>query len=194
MNYNLKQSDEKQSFSTGAQRDSQGDKPRLDLISPVFLDRLGTLLAKGAEHYGERNWEKGIPLSRLLSSAARHLNQTLDGLEDEDHAIQCAFNLMAYVHTLHRIRSGSLPTSLDDLPREKNLEAPLTPDKKPPTIVKFNDGDAIPGPHPVTKTMKAIDESMRKAIDGTKLAPILNRTCWRCRQDLGVIRTKDENC
>lgn len=102
----------------------------------MFLDRLGILLAKGAEHYGERNWEKGMSLSRLLASAARHLNQTIDGQEDEDHPIQCAFNLMAYVHTLHRIRAGSLPAELDDMPHEKNLTADLTSAKTVPTILR----------------------------------------------------------
>ncbi len=134
MKYDLKQADEKQQFTTGAQRDSQKDKSRPDLISPVFLDRLGALLAKGAEHYGERNWEKGMPLSRFLASAARHLIQTIDGQEDEDHAIQCAFNLMGYVHTLHRIRNGLLPVGLDDMPHEKNLTADLTSTEKVPTI------------------------------------------------------------
>lgn len=134
MKYRLKQSDEKQEFSTGAQRDSQEGKSRPDLISPVFLDRLGTLLAKGAEHYGERNWEKGMPLSRFLASAMRHLLQTIDGQEDEDHAIQCAFNLMGYVHTQHRIKAGLLPAELDDMPHEKNLTVALTSPKKPPTI------------------------------------------------------------
>ena len=134
MTYSLKQSNEKQTFETGAQRDTQESKPRLDLISPIFLERLGMVLTKGAEHYGERNWERGMPLSRLLSSAARHLNQTIDGLEDEDHPAQAAWNLMAYIHTLHRIRAGTLPAELDDLPREKNLSAYLTSDKKPPTI------------------------------------------------------------
>lgn len=134
MKYSLKHTDEKQRFSTGAQRDSQEDKSRPDLISPVFLDRLGTLLAKGAGHYGERNWEKGMPLSRFLASAARHLIQTIDGLEDEDHAIQCTFNLMGYVHTLHRIQAGLLPVELDDMPHEKNLTADLTSTEKLPTV------------------------------------------------------------
>jgi len=134
MEHDLKQEGEKQTFDAGAQRDTQEGKPRLDLISPIMLDRLGTLLAKGAEHYGERNWEKGMPLSRVLASAMRHLNDTLDGLEDEDHPIQCVFNLMAYVHILHRIRAGSLPVELDDMPREKNLEEDLTSDKKGSTI------------------------------------------------------------
>lgn len=139
MTYDLKQAGDKQQFSTGAQRDTASGKPRLDLISPVFLDRLGVLLAKGADHYGERNWEKGMPLSRLLSSACRHLNQLLDGQEDEDHAIQCTFNLMAYVHTLHLIRTGTLPAELDDVPREmnllkKNLKPDLTSPEKVPRI------------------------------------------------------------
>lgn len=137
MSYTLKQSNNKQQFSTGAQRDGEQGKPRLELISPIFLDRLGMLLASGARHYGARNWEKGMPLSRLLSSAIRHLNQTLDGQEDEDHPIQCAFNLMAYVHTLHRIRAGTLPAELDDLPREKNLEADLTSTENEPKIKVF---------------------------------------------------------
>ena len=144
MDYELKQGDKKQEFSTGAQRDTYEGKSRLDLISPVFLDRLGILLAKGAVHYGERNWEKGMPLSRLLASAFRHLNQLSDGQEDEDHAIMCTFNLMAYVHTLHRIRTGSLPAGLDDLPRElqlgrKNLETCLTSSEKLPTISSYRE-------------------------------------------------------
>ena len=137
--YELSQGSEQQTFKTGAQRDTQESKARLDLISPIFLERLGMVLTKGAEHYGERNWEKGMPLSRLLSSAARHLNQTIDGLEDEDHPTQAAWNLMAYIHTLHRIKAGSLPTELDDLPREKNLLVDLTSDKNPPMIPKPNE-------------------------------------------------------
>lgn len=135
----MKHSEEKQTFETGAQRDTQEGKPRIDLISPVFLERLGMVLTKGAEHYGERNWEKGMPLSRILASASRHLNQTIDGLEDEDHPAQCAWNIMAYIHTLHRIRAGSLPAELDDLPREmnlgkKNLKTDLTSTEKSPTV------------------------------------------------------------
>lgn len=139
----LKHGDTKQTFETGAQRDTADDKPRLDLLSPVFLARMGDLARTGAVHYGDRNWEKGMPLSRLLASAFRHLIATLDGQEDEDHAIQCAFNMMMYVHTLHKIRTGSLPIELDDVCREqnlgkKNMEPPLTRGKKQPTIVAYD--------------------------------------------------------
>lgn len=134
----MKHGEEKQTFETGAQRDTQKGKARIDLISPVFLERLGMVLTEGGKHYGERNWEKGMKLSRILASAQRHLTQTIDGLEDEDHPAQCAWNMMAYIHTLHRIRAGFLPAELDDLPREKNLESDLTSDKKPPTIVMYD--------------------------------------------------------
>jgi hypothetical protein len=125
MTYNLNQAGDPTTFSTGAKRDTQEGKSRLDLISPIFLDRLGVLLAKGAAHYGERNWEKGMNLSRIQASCMRHIVQWLDGQDDEDHAIQAAFNLMAFVHTEHCIRTGALPAELDDIRRPKNLSRKL---------------------------------------------------------------------
>jgi hypothetical protein len=86
------------SFQSGAVRDTQKGKPRYDLISPFFLKRLAVLMAKGAEHYGDRNWEKGIPSSRCVASLDRHINQWKMGDTDEDHLIQAAFNIMAIVH------------------------------------------------------------------------------------------------
>lgn len=121
-------------FETGAKREEKTGKGRFDLISPIMLRRLAILMEEGGLVHGDRSWELGMPLSGLLSSAIRHAQQTLDGLEDEDHPIQAIWNFMAYVHTLHRIRAGSLPTELDDIPREKNLESNLTSDEKPPTI------------------------------------------------------------
>ena len=117
----LKDSGNRQGYDTGAVRDCPKGKGRFDLLSVVALRRLAIILEKGAEKYAARNWEQGIPLSRYLDSALRHTFQLLDGLDDEDHASQAMFNLMAFVHTEHRIRMGELPQELDDLPREKNL-------------------------------------------------------------------------
>lgn len=135
----MKPPGEMKTFDTGAKREEKTGKGRFDLISPIMLRRLAILMEEGGLVHGDRSWELGMPLSGLLSSAIRHTQQTLDGLEDEDHPIQAIWNLMAYIHTLHRIRTGSLPTELDDLPREmnlgkKNLESDLTSDKKPATI------------------------------------------------------------
>ena len=120
--FQLKDSGERQEFSTGAQRDIQQGKGRFDLLSPVALRRLAIIMERGAIKYECRNWERGMPLSRFMDSAIRHLMQLLDGMDDEDHAGQALFNIMGYIHTEHRIKNGQLPKELDDMPREKNLQ------------------------------------------------------------------------
>ncbi len=122
IDFELKDSGDRHEFESGAVRDRQGGKGRYDLISIVALRRLAIIMEKGAEKYNTRNWEKGMPLSRYLDSAIRHTLQTLDGLDDEDHPAQAMFNLMAYMHTKHRIDMGELSEELDDIPREKNLK------------------------------------------------------------------------
>lgn len=69
-------------------------KGRFDLIAPEMLFRLSKWLQKGAEKYAPRNWELGIPISRCVDSAMRHLTQYLDGQNDEDHISACLCNLM----------------------------------------------------------------------------------------------------
>ena len=88
------------SYSTGARRDTRDGKGRFDLISPIMLARLARLLEEGAKRYGSRNWEKGIPPTRFLDSAFRHLVKVLAGQDDEDHAVQVIFNMMGYLHTV----------------------------------------------------------------------------------------------
>lgn len=119
----LKDSGKRQEFETGARRDTQEGKGRYDLISTVFLKRLAVVMEKGAVKYGDRNWEKGMPLSRYLNSAIRHLLQLFDGECDEDHAGQAAFNVMAFLHTLQLIQEGILDPSLDDRPNLVNQRA-----------------------------------------------------------------------
>lgn len=111
----LKDSGERQEFSTGAVRDTATGKGRFDLISPIFLRRLARVLEKGAAKYGERNWEKGQPLGRYLDSALRHINCVLLKQRDEDHAAQAAWNLHALIHTAEMVASGQLPADLDDI-------------------------------------------------------------------------------
>ena len=114
--YALKDSGEKAAYSTGAQRDTRAGKGRFDLLSPIALRRLAAVAEKGAEKYDARNWEKGIPMSRLLDSAKRHLNQYQEGHRDEDHLAQAMWNCMAAIHTKEMIDRRQLPKELDDLP------------------------------------------------------------------------------
>lgn len=95
-------------FKSGAKREDKSHKPRPDLISPYFEERLGFVLSKGAEVHGARNWEKGLPDDSALSSLIRHLMAykmskskgytKLSNNPEDDHLGQAAFNLMVLIH------------------------------------------------------------------------------------------------
>jgi len=85
-------------FGTGAVRSDTTGKGRFDLISPIALRRLAGVYERGASQKGERNWEGGFPISRALDSALRHINQYREGMRDEDHLAQAAWNLFAAIH------------------------------------------------------------------------------------------------
>ena len=88
----------RQNFSTGAVRESSSGKGRFDLITPYGLDRLAHWYEQGAKKYADRNWEKGIPASRCLDSALRHLTKYMMGKTDEDHLAAAAWNIFAIMH------------------------------------------------------------------------------------------------
>lgn len=121
----LPDSGRRESFDTGAVRDDAGDKPRPDLISPFFLERLGEHMRKGAIKYAEWNWAKGIPNSRCYASLMRHLTKFSQGLHDEDHLAAAAFNLMAIIHNEEVAKRGVKLTELSglvDLPKFERSE------------------------------------------------------------------------
>lgn len=111
------QSGEKEHFSTGAQRDSHDGKPRPDLISPFAKERIGWVNKDGADHYGERNYEAGMPFSRVVASLDRHYMGYMQGDKKEDHLAQMVWNGCALLHYEELIKRGLLPAALDDLPR-----------------------------------------------------------------------------
>ena len=119
----MKTTEEKRTFDTGAKKHLDTDKPRPDLISPIFMLRVGDWLAKGAKSYGARNWEKGIPISELIASLERHLQQFKLGEEDEDHVAAMGCCIMFLTHTLEMVKRGKLPASLDDMPYYYKEEA-----------------------------------------------------------------------
>ncbi len=112
----------RQSFSTGAVRDTAEGKPRIDLVSPFAMERLGKWLEQGARKYSERNWEKGIPLNRTLASLHRHLNQYQQGDDSEDHLAAIMCNAMFLLHGEAMISRGVWPVELDDLPDYRTAE------------------------------------------------------------------------
>ena len=54
----------------------------------------------GALKYGERNWQKGIPISRYIDSALRHLMKDCACETDEDHAAAFVWNCMCAAWTM----------------------------------------------------------------------------------------------
>jgi hypothetical protein len=93
MGFVTKDSGEREEYPTGARRDTQAGKPRYDLIPIEALTRWAELMARGAEKYGDRNWEKGIPTERFYASALRHLLQWRSGDSTEDHLSAVLFNI-----------------------------------------------------------------------------------------------------
>lgn len=98
-------------------RDNRIGKGRYDLISPAAIKELAIVCENGALHYGDRNFERGIKLSRILDSALRHTWQALEGHTNENHAAHALWNLMAFIHTRKMIERGLLPKELNDLPK-----------------------------------------------------------------------------
>lgn len=114
--YITKDSGKREKHKTGAVRDIRFGKGRYDLISPLATRRRAGVYERGALKYEDRNWEKGMKLSRYLDSAKRHLDQYQEGLRDEDHLAQSGWNIDALMHTEDMIKRGLLPKELDDLP------------------------------------------------------------------------------
>ena len=69
----IKDSGERKAFESGAVRDIQAGKGRMDLLPACALIRLSKHYEEGAKKYEERNWEKGIPIHSYIDSALRHL-------------------------------------------------------------------------------------------------------------------------
>lgn len=111
----LKDSGARQTWETGSRRDTREGKGRYDLLPWDVVDADARYIELGARKYGDRNWEKGQPLSRYLDSACRHLAKHMMGHRDEPHLLACRWNLAAYLWTLARIREGELPKTLDDI-------------------------------------------------------------------------------
>jgi hypothetical protein len=119
MTQNMHDSGKRQAFDTGAVRDTAEDKPRPALVSPFFTERLAMWSALGAKKYDDRNWEKGMPFSRVMDSLERHILAYKQGDRSEDHLAAIGWNAQAIVHYEEMIARGILPAELDDMPRYK---------------------------------------------------------------------------
>lgn len=125
--FETKDSGERIEYVSGMSRDTQNGKPRFDLLvtddlpfEDQFLTRFAALLARGAEKYGERNWQLADSpeeLARFKASGSRHFMQWMCGEVDEDHAAAVAFNIMAAEYVKWKLddnlRPGKIITAAD---------------------------------------------------------------------------------
>lgn len=95
----IKDSGTRREFESGAVRDVQEGKGRLDLLPACAILRVARHFEAGAKKYSDRNWEKGIPVHSFIDSALRHLMKYLDGQNDEDHLCAAAWNLLCAMWT-----------------------------------------------------------------------------------------------
>ena len=80
-------------FSTGAVRDSAVGKGRYDLLPFAAIHALAQHQQRGADHYGERNIDKGLPQSSLMDSALRHIGLYIQGDSEDYHLVAALWNI-----------------------------------------------------------------------------------------------------
>ena len=126
----IKDSGNRTEFSTGAQRDIQHGKGRMDLLPWYGIMEVSKHCEEGAEKYGEHNVDKGIPLHSLCDSAARHLAKFIAGEMDEDHLRAAAWNL------LWALNQRKTHPELDDLYSHKENTAGETRREAPRPLTR----------------------------------------------------------
>lgn len=104
-----------------------------------MLPDLAILFQKGAQKYGERNCEAGIPLWSFRDSGLRHLTQYFNGVEDEPHYIHAIWNFCLADWTIHNHPERCYkPESKGEINKDKT---PEIPDEKCDDDVKYNESD-----------------------------------------------------
>jgi hypothetical protein len=111
----IKDSGTRTEFTTGAVRDAQEGKGRMDLLPVRAIIEVAKVFEEGAKKYGPSNWRKGIPLSRFMDSGLRHAMKWLRGDRDEPHLAQACWNFMCLLETQAMIEEGFLAPELNDL-------------------------------------------------------------------------------
>ncbi len=90
---------------TSLSKEKSKEKPKYHLLPWDALEETAKVIAMGAEKHGERDWEKGIPYSEIVSALMRHLKLFFQDGKDYDiesgmfhttHIVCNALFLLAY--------------------------------------------------------------------------------------------------
>lgn len=84
-----------------------GDKPKMDLLSPIAIIGMSDVLTFGAKKYADHNWRKGMKWGRTIACLLRHtfkfmMGEDIDpesGLPHVDHIACNAMFLQEYFRT-----------------------------------------------------------------------------------------------
>jgi len=68
------------------------------MMKHEVLVKYAEALHEGAEKYGDRNWEKGIPESNLVNHAIGHIVMIEAGDTSEDHVAHLIWNVLTFIH------------------------------------------------------------------------------------------------
>jgi hypothetical protein len=112
----LKDSGDREQFKTGAVRDLQIGKGRMDLLPMRALVELSKHFEAGCNKYGERNWELGVPLHTFVNSGLRHLAQFMCGEYDEPHLTAVCWNFMCLLDRIIYLRENEVTVPINTLP------------------------------------------------------------------------------
>lgn len=83
-------------------RNDEG-KLRIELLPAEWILGLAEVMTAGVEHYAERNWELGMPWSKMVGCASRHLFKFICGQRYDTgpkgtgchHLLCVAWNILA---------------------------------------------------------------------------------------------------
>lgn len=113
--FTIKDSGEREQFSTGMNRDVETGKIDYTLIyDGPMLKRWAEHLTKGAIKYKPRNWLLAATqeeLDRYRRSLGRHYHQYMNGEVDEDHAAAIFFNVNGIEYVKERLANVHSPVS-----------------------------------------------------------------------------------
>ena len=130
----------------------------LECCWDMFLD-LAIHFQKGAEHYGERNCQKGIPKWSFKDSAMRHAAQTFAGKTGEPHTISVVWNCWMFVWSeIHERQEADAIAEVDKVLEEmqakrKAVKATILTGTRVPTPAEIEAAESAT-PTPELKTMK----------------------------------------
>ncbi len=140
----------------------------LECCWDMFLD-LAIHFQKGAEHYGERNCQKGIPKWSFKDSAMRHASQTFAGKTDEPHAISVVWNCWLFVWSeIHERREAEAIAEADKVLEEmqakrKEVKATVLTGTRVPTLKSKTTKSAASTPELKAMKLQSALKEVREA-------------------------------